>query len=693
MILRQRLLNRFAPTWVLIGLCLLVGLCLPISGCTSQKLVKLRSRPHNPLANRLKLYARGGPKSSERTRQLLRQNDLAGRWVHNPRQLVTSLGKIHQREPRPESCYALAELSYIAAKKLELNHRREAQKMYWDCVVQSYAYLFDPQYNAVRNPYDPQFRGACDLYNSALESCLRIARKQGHFKPGRKISFTINGRKLDVSVESKGFNWRAEDFDRFEFVSDYKVTGLTNQYHTFGLGVPLIAIRRSDTGSPEIEQYYARGLSFPVTAFLRLDFESSSGEHHTGAVDVSTCHLELHDPMQATGIAVAGSQIPLESDISTPLAFFLDQSAIKGLDHLGLFRPNEVQKIAGLYMVQPYQPGKIPVLMIHGLWSSPMTWMEAFNDLQSMPEIQERYQFWFYLYPSGNPFWESAADIREHLAEIRTVFGPHERTQVLDQMVLVGHSMGGLIARLQTVESGNDYWNSVSDQPFELLNATHETKQRFERLYFFEPDRSVSRVITIGSPHRGSYFSNLLTRWLIKPFITLPEKTFQSTVQLISRNPGVFRGLESLTYQTGVDSISPESPILLVLLETLKPTMVKYHNVVGLTKNGLLEENTDGVVPYSSAHLDDVESEIFVKAHHTQLHRHPATVLEIRRILLQHLEELPAHRRSEIIQLGGSGHSPHPHFFHFLPLKPFLHSMGDGVPSHKRSTSTGHSAP
>jgi hypothetical protein len=269
-------------------------------------------------------------------------------------------------------------------------------------------------------------------------------------------------------------------------------------------------------------------------------------------------------------------------------------------------------------------------------------------------------------------------------------------------MVLVGHSMGGLIARLQTVESGNDYWNTVSDQPFELLNATPETKQRFERLYFFEPDRSVSRVVTIGSPHRGSDFSNLLTRWLIKPFITLPEKTFQSTVQLISRNPGVFRGLEPLTYQTGVDSISPESPILQVLLETPKPASVKYHNVVGLTKNVLLEENTDGVVPYSSAHLDDVESEKYVKAHHTQLHRHPATVLEIRRILLQHLEELPAHRRSEVIQLGGSGHSPPPRFFHFLPVKPLRHSMGDGVPSHnrwserrlhKRSTSTGHSAP
>ena len=73
----------------------------------------------------------------------------------------------------------------------------------------------------------------------------------------------------------------------------------------------------------------------------------------------------------------------------------------------------------GLYMVQPYEPGKIPVLMVHGLWSSPMTWMEMFNDLRSQPEIRDHYQFWFYLYPTGQPFWLSAAQLRRDLAKVR----------------------------------------------------------------------------------------------------------------------------------------------------------------------------------------------------------------------------------------------------------------------------------
>jgi hypothetical protein len=71
---------------------------------------------------------------------------------------------------------------------------------------------------------------------------------------------------------------------------------------------------------------------------------------------------------------------------------------------------------------------------------------------------------------------------------------------------------------------------------------------------------------------------------------------------------------------------------------------VKYHNIVGrIPKQGLIGHvagDSDGIVAYSSAHLEDVESEIIVPAEHMNLHRHPRSVLEVRRILLEHLEDL-----------------------------------------------------
>ena len=625
-------MRQVALVWVL------VGLCAAQIGC-AQQLVELRSRPQNPLAEKLKLYARRGPKPSERTAQLLRRYDLTGEDRHPSKQLA-ALAEIHEKQPGPETCYALAELSYIAGKKRELKSRRQALGYFWQTVTQSHAFLFDPCYAASRNPYDPRFRGACDLYNGALESCLRIAQKEGLFNPGQAVTFEMAGRTLTVSVEPKGFRWKPEEFDRFRFTSDYELKGLTNKHQTFGLGVPLIAVRKRGTASAATwEQYYADGLSFPVTAFLRFD------PHLPARAGHRTATLELYDPLETTEMIASGRRVPLQSDISTPLAYFLNNPAMRHLDTVGLLYPGRVEKVSGLYMVQPYQPGKIPVLMVHGLWSSPMTWMEMFNDLQADPEIRRRYQFWFYLYPSGKPFWEVAADLREDLAELRDVFDPAGAESACDEMVLVGHSMGGLIARLLTLEGGNRYWGAVSNKPLELIDASDEIKRRIEQVYFFEPDDAVSRVVTIGTPHRGSDFANRWTRWLARRLITLPRDTLETTLELLGRNPGILGGPEKAIVNTSIDSLSPNSPILQAMLETPEPPGVKYHNIVGVVSGGWFLKDTDGVVPYPSAHRDDVDSEIVVGADHSNVHRHPRAALELQRILLEHLRQR-SNRRS-----------------------------------------------
>ena len=177
--------------------------------------------------------------------------------------------------------------------------------------------------------------------------------------------------------------------------------------------------------------------------------------------------------MEDTSVEVCGARVPLETDLSTPLAHFLSQPALDDtrVSTLGLLNPGEVKKLTGLYMLEPFRADKIPVLMVHGLWSSPVTWMEMFNDLRSDPLIREHYQFWFYLYPSGQPFWFSASQLRTDLANMRRALDPYRQQPALDQMVLVGHSMGGLVSKLQTVDSGNRFWQTLSDKPFAELQA------------------------------------------------------------------------------------------------------------------------------------------------------------------------------------------------------------------------------
>ncbi|MCE9528050.1 MAG: hypothetical protein K8R36_18575 [Planctomycetales bacterium] len=358
--------------------------------------------------------------------------------------------------------------------------------------------------------------------------------------------------------------------------------------------------------------------------------------------------LELHDPLHATNLNVGDRLVPLETDLTTPLAYFLGNPAFQATDisNSGLFRPGGATetKIKGMYMVEPYDPNKIPVVMVHGLWSSPTTWMEMFNDLRSFPEIRDRFQFWFYLYPTGQPFWVSAAQMRDELAEVRQTLDPGGKNVNLDQMVLVGHSMGGLVSKLQTLESGDDFWHILSDSPISELNASTEDREKLARVVYFHPNPSVKRVITIGTPHHGSDFANKYTKLFISRFIVLPEMLTDLTNKLVLSNPGFFKNKEMLTTTTSIDSLAPSDPIFPVMISAQKGPGVKYHNIVGRIRRedflSKFAEDGDGIVSFKSAHLDDVVSERQVAADHLGVHRHPLSTLEVRRILLEHRDEV-----------------------------------------------------
>lgn len=545
----------------------------------------------------------------------------------------------------------MAELAYLGAQKE--SDDRKAVEYYGAALLHAYRYLFEGCDQAPCNPYDPQFRGACDLYNKSLEGLLRIVQKEGNLRPGdhRRILTENHVCGFDIELHSSG--WHAEDFDRFEFVNDFNVNGLRNHYHTYGLGVPLIAIRKPHEGpNHPAEDYYPSRLCFPVTAFLRITNPPNvPGVAIDPTTEAGSPHfvLELRDPLDQQSLVVNGKPAPLESDLSTPLAYFLNQPGLKeqAISTLGLLRPDSVRQIQGLYMLEPYDPNKMPVLMVHGLWSSPITWMEMYNDLRSDPLVRSRYQFWSYLYPTGQPFWASAAQLRSDLAEMRQKLDPGKQSPALDQMVLVGHSMGGLVSKLQSVDSSQDFWRINSARPFQELKAPPETYNKLAHAYFFRPNESVRRVVTIGTPHRGSSFANGTTRWLADKLIDAPMRMIKGRRQLLADNRDYFLPNSALDIRTSIDSLAPESPLLPVLLNARPGSWVTYHNIVGREPdsflNGFFGEEGDGVVSLASAQIDQqpqVASQIVVPSDHVSVHRHPQSVLEVRRILLEQLREL-----------------------------------------------------
>src|SRR5262249_14242898 len=147
-------------------------------------------------------------------------------------------------------------------------------------------------------------------------------------------------------------------------------------------------------------------------------------------------------------IEVHGHSVPLETDLTTPLAHFLSRSDLRsGVEYVGFLRVDQLLDREGIYMLQPYERGKIPVVLVQGLLTSPLTCATAYTELLADPVLRARYQFWVYFYPTGNPYLATAADLRRSLEQLRDDMDPGHNDAALDQMVFVGHSMGGLVSK------------------------------------------------------------------------------------------------------------------------------------------------------------------------------------------------------------------------------------------------------
>ena len=243
------------------------------------------------------------------------------------------------------------------------------------------------------------------------------------------------------------------------------------------------------------------------------------------------------------------------------------------------------------------------------------------------------------------------------LAAMRESLDPRHEEPALDQMVLIGHSMGGLVSRMQTMQSGDDYWKLVSNEPLAQIKTDPDTRQKLQATFYFQPNPSIRQVVTIGTPHHGSPFSSQTAQWLLGKLIDMPKTIVNGQQKLYLENQGAFPSQSLLRVDTSIDSLAPNEPIFPVMQASRRAPWVRYHNIVGVVPEqwwlSTLAGDGDGVVPRASAHVDDAVSEIAVPADHTTVHAHPAAVLEVRRILFEHLADLEG-RSAEDLALRSS---------------------------------------
>lgn len=473
------------------------------------------------------------------------------------------------------------------------------------------------------SPHDAP-REAKDLYHDSLAAFIRTSQQFCRYDPVQGIRVYSSSQPRIVPICHQGFTWQPRDFRRLVIADRFVGTDLKTQFYSDGIGVSLVAVRENNTQ----ERFLASRSHFPATANLK-------GRPTTACNCEPSWVLELVNPLRLSCTQFNGQSVQLARDLSAATRFTMGREKRTYLQDF--LRPGVSTAEPKLMLLEPYQRGKIPIIFIHGLLSDPMTWAELFESIHVDPEFQDRYQFWAFQYPTGAPFLRSAANFRNELATVITCVDPEGTDPALSEMVLVGHSMGGLVAKLQITSSEDRLWQSFANKPMECLQLNEVMRTELQELFYFEPSPHIRRVVYIGTPHNGSGVANQWIGRLGSYLVREPEGRKRQYEAFLAANPGVVHEFAAKRIPTSVDMLEPNNPILSAMALMPVSPCVTTHSIIGTGGCSLCREPSDGVVPIDSARIPGIESELFVDEEHEHLHHDPRTIQEVLRILRRHL--------------------------------------------------------
>jgi len=294
------------------------------------------------------------------------------------------------------------------------------------------------------------------------------------------------------------------------------------------------------------------------------------------------------------------------------------------------------QERDGLGMYRPYERGKVPVVLIHGLWGFSQQWIPIVENLEADAVLRERYQFWTFSYVSGDPIPFSAHLLRQSLRRARQAFDPDRTDAAFDRMVVVGHSLGGILAKMMAQDSGERLWQTVSIRPLDGIAGAPEDCRLFRQAFCYEIVPEVRRLIFIATPHRGTPIVRGLVLNVGTRICDRTSRFRDARQALLIQNEAdfflpSFRGEDP----TSVGELASGHPLLFALCELGIDPSIPFHSIIADLRDPPVPGASDGIVPYSSSHLDRAASEVLFHGHHICLNDR-ASIQEVRRILMEH---------------------------------------------------------
>ncbi len=388
--------------------------------------------------------------------------------------------------------------------------------------------------------------------------------------------------------------------------------------HGPGFGGTLVGVRSGRPGDPFAPLV---GYACPITT--TLDFSPSQ----KGMGSAHIVLIALHDPTIRQAVVIDGKKQPLAYDLSAPLGHYpRTKASIIALR--GLLQADRITQRTGLYLVEPYDPNRIPIVLVHGLLSTPHMWFNIVNAVRADPELRARYQFWVFYYPTANPPVLSALAFRKDLAIAERLYHPKHG------IVLVGHSMGGLVSRMQAVDTGRVLWDECFRQSADTFYGRIPSDNLLKQTLVFHADPEVKRIVFMCVPHRGSGLAVGTIGAIAASLIRVPRNVASTIRTTIGDSLEQATGVKGLRLPTSISGLSPRSPVLIGLDKL--PIKAPHHSIIGDRGRGDSPNGSDGVVPYRSAHLDSAQSEKIIPYGHGG-YQSPEAIEELLRILRLYL--------------------------------------------------------
>jgi pimeloyl-ACP methyl ester carboxylesterase len=455
---------------------------------------------------------------------------------------------------------------------------------------------------------------ARNTYNAACgELTVLLRSSEGGRLWNHPLTLAASDKTYHLRLEPAGSAvWAPNYFTAFEGADLVKEKLIRKENIQEGVGGALVGVR---IANPPDKFAPRRGITAPVTA--TLDF------HATNAT------LALRRPAKQPTAVVEGKVRPLAANFSAPISYYQPPANLMFVGLFGGFNAKNYPSKTGLYFLQPYDPDRIPLVFVHGLFSTPFTWAQTINGLQADPEIRKHYQFWTFAYPTGNPILYSALQLRQELARVDQLYPNHR------PYVVVGHSMGGMLTHAQVTTVTSTMWEKRLGETGRSIFRQNSSDSLVVRAITYRANPRIKRVVFICTPHRGSDMaSGGLGRFAIS-VITLPVTL--ATVMKDSLTSGELTLLtgSSKRLPNSVWGLKPSNPAFPVVNEP--PISVPYHSIIGDRGKGNCPNCSDGVVAYWSSHLDGARSELIVPGPHGSCEL-PQTIAELDRILRLHLK-------------------------------------------------------